>query len=223
MAQLYFKYGAMGSSKTANALMARFNYEERGQATLLVKPRLDTRDGDHMVYSRIGLKHPCIYFDEMRAMPEEEKERTLHNYRLAFRADTMVNWCPKLGTVLANDEVHDGLSVRGGHPVEQKRMKQWLLRVTAYAQRMLDGLDRLAWSDSLKEIQRNWIGGGPGLLRHKGFGAQTRNIHHPPRHDLRRDVHGHRPRTRVGGRTDHARQQGGRRGVHLPGQETLRA
>ena len=65
MAQLYFKYGAMGSSKTANALMARFNYEERGQETLLVKPRLDTRDGDHMVYSRIGLKHPCIYFDEM--------------------------------------------------------------------------------------------------------------------------------------------------------------
>ena len=66
MAQLYFKYGAMGSSKTANALMARFNYEERGQKTLLCKPQLDTRDGDHMVYSRIGLKHPCIYFDEMR-------------------------------------------------------------------------------------------------------------------------------------------------------------
>ena len=75
MAQLYFKYGAMGSSKTANALMARFNYEERGQETLLVKPRLDTRDGDHMVYSRIGLKHPCIYFDEMRAMPETELQK----------------------------------------------------------------------------------------------------------------------------------------------------
>ena len=72
MAQLYFKFGAMGSSKTANALMARFNYEERGQETLLVKPRLDTRDGDHMVYSRIGLKHPCIYFDEMREMSETE-------------------------------------------------------------------------------------------------------------------------------------------------------
>ena len=72
MAQLYFKFGAMGSSKTANALMARFNYEERGQETLLVKPRLDTRDGDNMVYSRIGLKHPCIYFDEMREMSETE-------------------------------------------------------------------------------------------------------------------------------------------------------
>ena len=99
---------------------------------------------------------------EWAAMNEEQKEQVLQNYRLAFRADTMVNWCPKLGTVLANDEVKDGLSVRGGHPVEQKRMKQWLLRVTAYAQRMLDGLDALEWSDSLKEIQRNWIGRSEG-------------------------------------------------------------
>lgn len=96
------------------------------------------------------------------AMTEQEQEQVLQNYRLAFRADTMVNWCPKLGTVLANDEVKDGLSVRGGYPVEQKRMKQWLLRVTAYAQRMLDGLDSLEWSDSLKEIQRNWIGRSVG-------------------------------------------------------------
>ena len=71
MAQLYFKYGAMGSSKTANALMARFNYEERGQKTLLVKPRLDQRDGDHMVHSRIGLEYPCVYFDEMRTLSED--------------------------------------------------------------------------------------------------------------------------------------------------------
>ena len=75
MAQLYFKYGAMGSSKTANALMTRFNYEERGQATLLVKPRLDTRDGDHMVSSRIGLTHPCIYFDEMQQMTDEQLQQ----------------------------------------------------------------------------------------------------------------------------------------------------
>ena len=75
MAQLYFKYGAMGSSKTANALMARFNYEERGQETLLVKPQLDQRDGDHMVRSRIGLTHPCVYFHEMRAMGEEALKR----------------------------------------------------------------------------------------------------------------------------------------------------
>ena len=95
-------------------------------------------------------------------MTEAEREQVLQNYRLAFRADTMVNWCPALGTVLANDEVKEGLSVRGGHPVEQKRMKQWLLRVTAYAQRMLNGLERLEWSESLKEIQRNWIGRSVG-------------------------------------------------------------
>ena len=100
--------------------------------------------------------------EEWAAMNEQEREQVLQNYRLAFRADTMVNWCPALGTVLANDEVKDGLSERGGHPVEQKRMKQWLLRVTAYAQRMLDGLERLDWSDSLKEIQRNWIGRSTG-------------------------------------------------------------
>ena len=99
---------------------------------------------------------------EWCAMTEEEREQVLQNYRLAFRADTMVNWCPALGTVLANDEVKEGLSVRGGHPVEQKRMKQWLLRVTAYAQRMLDGLEKLEWSESLKEIQRNWIGRSVG-------------------------------------------------------------
>ena len=100
--------------------------------------------------------------EQWRSMSEAEKEGVLQNYRLAFRADTMVNWCPALGTVLANDEVKEGLSVRGGHPVEQKRMKQWLLRVTAYAQRMLDGLESLEWSDSLKEIQRNWIGRSVG-------------------------------------------------------------
>ena len=78
-----------------------------------------------------------------RAWTSTEREQVLQNYRLAYRADTMVNWCPQLGTVLANDEVKDGLSVRGGYPVVQKRMKQWLLRVTAYAQRMLDGLETL--------------------------------------------------------------------------------
>ena len=95
-------------------------------------------------------------------MSEAEKENVLQNYRLAFRADTMVNWCPGLGTVLANDEVRRRAVGARRFPVEQKRMKQWLLRVTAYAQRMLDGLDRLEWSDSLKEIQRNWIGRSEG-------------------------------------------------------------
>ncbi|MDC0255397.1 leucine--tRNA ligase [Bacteriovoracales bacterium] len=95
-------------------------------------------------------------------MTEEEKQNFLQNYRLAYQDETFVNWCPKLGTVLANDEVKEGLSVRGGHPVEQKKMKQWLLRVSAYSQRLLDGLDTIDWTESLKEIQRNWIGRSEG-------------------------------------------------------------
>ena len=93
---------------------------------------------------------------------ENEQQEILLNYRLAYLADTLVNWCPALGTVLANDEVKDGFSVRGGHPVEQKLMRQWLLRVSAYAERLLNGLDAIDWSDSLKEIQRNWIGRSEG-------------------------------------------------------------
>ena len=89
---------------------------------------------------------------------EDEKQIVLLNYRLAYLADTMVNWCPKLVPVLANDEVKDGFSVRGGHPVEQKKMKQWALRISAYAERLLTGLDKIEWSESIKEIQKNWIG-----------------------------------------------------------------
>ena len=100
--------------------------------------------------------------DEWKGFSDIEKQTVLLNYRLAYLADTMVNWCPKLGTVLANDEVKDGASVRGGHPVEQKKMRQWSLRVSAYAKRLLDGLDNLEWTDSLKEIQKNWIGRSVG-------------------------------------------------------------
>ncbi len=100
--------------------------------------------------------------EEWMLMTEKEQQQTLLNYRLAYLADTMVNWCPALGTVLANDEVKDGLSVRGGHEVEQKLMRQWLLRVSAYAPRLLDGLDTIDWTDSLKEVQRNWIGRSEG-------------------------------------------------------------
>ncbi len=100
--------------------------------------------------------------DEWKAKSETEQQEILLNYRLAYLADTMVNWCPALGTVLANDEVKEGISVRGGHPVEQKVMRQWLLRVSAYSERLLNGLDKVDWSDSLKEIQRNWIGKSEG-------------------------------------------------------------
>lgn len=99
---------------------------------------------------------------EWNAMSETEREQVLMNYRLAYLGETMVNWCPRLGTVLANDEVVDGVSERGGYPVVQKKMKQWCLRVSAYAQRLLDGLEHIDWTDSLKETQRNWIGRSEG-------------------------------------------------------------
>ncbi|MEG2164016.1 MAG: leucine--tRNA ligase [Bacteroidales bacterium] len=99
---------------------------------------------------------------EWNAMSEKEQQKTLLNYRIAYLGDTMVNWCPKLGTVLANDEVSEGVSIRGGFPVEQKIMRQWCLRVSAYAQRLLAGLEKIDWSDSLKETQRNWIGRSQG-------------------------------------------------------------
>ena len=99
---------------------------------------------------------------EWKAFSEKEKSEVLMNYRIAYLGETSVNWCPGLGTVLANDEVKEGYSVRGGFPVEQKKMKQWQLRVSAYAERLLAGLDTLDWTDSLKEMQRNWIGKSQG-------------------------------------------------------------
>ena len=99
---------------------------------------------------------------EWAAMDERSRQQVLMNYRIAYVGGTMVNWCAELGTVLANDEVVDGVSVRGGHPVIQMEMRQWCLRVSAYAQRLLDGLEGLEWSDSLKDTQRNWIGRSEG-------------------------------------------------------------
>ncbi|RKX17376.1 MAG: leucine--tRNA ligase, partial [Candidatus Zixiibacteriota bacterium] len=110
--------------------------------------------------------------NEWKNKTEKEQQEILLNYRLAYLADSYVNWCPELGTVLANDEVSNGVSVRGGYPVEQRKMKQWLLRVSAYANRLLNDLEKLEWTDSLKEIQRNWIG--------KSVGAElTFKIHTP--------------------------------------------
>jgi len=100
--------------------------------------------------------------NEWKSKSEREQQEILLNYRIAYLADLRVNWCPALGTVLANDEVSEGVSIRGGHPVEQKVMRQWSLRVSAYAQRLLDGLDKIEWTDSLKETQKNWIGRSEG-------------------------------------------------------------
>lgn len=100
--------------------------------------------------------------NDWNSFTEKEQQDILMNYRIAFRAESSVNWCPELGTVLANDEVSEGLSIRGGYPVEKKLMMQWMLRITAYADRLLDGLDDLDWNESIKEIQRNWIGKSKG-------------------------------------------------------------
>ena len=100
--------------------------------------------------------------EEWNDKSEKEQQQILMNYRIAYLGEMMVNWCPELGTVLANDEVVEGVSVRGGYPVVQKKMRQWCLRVSAYAQRLLDGLDHIDWTDSLKETQRNWIGRSEG-------------------------------------------------------------
>jgi leucyl-tRNA synthetase len=100
--------------------------------------------------------------DEWKSLDEKQQQEILMNYRIAYLAETAVNWCGQLGTVLANDEVQDGLSIRGGYPVEQRKMKQWSLRVSAYAQRLLDGLEKIDWTESLKETQRNWLGRSEG-------------------------------------------------------------
>ncbi len=108
----------------------------------------------------------CFTADQWKAMSEKKQQEILMNYRLAYQAETMVNWCAELGTVLANDEVADGLSVRGGYPVVRKSMKQWLLRITAYADRLLNDLDTIDWSESVKDVQRNWIGKSRGASVH---------------------------------------------------------
>ena len=115
---------------------------------------------------------------EWNLFSEKQREEILMNYRIAYQSDAMVNWCPELGTVLANDEVANGFSVRGSHAVERKLMRQWFLRITAYSQRLLDGLDSVEFSDSLKEMQRNWIGRSEGAEIHFPIkdSVQTLNI-----------------------------------------------
>lgn len=109
-----------------------------------------------------GPEVPVFTAEEWKAKSVREQQEILMNYRIAYLGEAMVNWCPQLGTVLANDEVKEGVSVRGGYPVVQKKMRQWSLRVSAYAQRLLDGLEQIDWSDSLKDIQRNWVGRSQG-------------------------------------------------------------
>jgi leucyl-tRNA synthetase len=120
---------------------------------------------------------------------EEQQQKMLLNYRIAFLSDTWVNWCPALGTVLANDEIKDGVSERGGHPVEQKLMRQWSMRITAYAERLINGLEGLDWTDSIKDIQRNWIGKSVGAsVKFAVHNLQSSN-HNLPTEDCELKTH----------------------------------
>ena len=128
--------------------------------------------------------------EEWKAFDEKKKSDILMNFRLAYLGESVVNWCPQLGTVLANDEIKDGVSERGGYPVERKLMKQWSMRITAYAQRFLDGLDTLDWTESLKEAQRNWIGKSEGtslkfkVIRHPKLVSGSQEMLNQVQHDI---------------------------------------
>ena len=121
------------------------------------------RNGNTLVQSPCDEDTPVFTSEEWKAFSETEQQAILLKYRLTFLSETWVNWCEGLGTVLANDEIKDGRSERGNFPVEQKLMKQWSMRITAYAERLLDGLEQIEWNDSIKEIQRNWIGKSEGV------------------------------------------------------------
>ena len=147
------------------AFIKMFNhYYDRSQAKAMPISALEEHFAAH---GSAGIdaaesEHLDFTAEEWAGWDEKRRREVLMNYRIAYIGNTMVNWCPKLGTVLANDEVSEGVSIRGGYPVEQKVMRQWCLRVSAYAQRLLDGLETIDWTDSLKETQRNWIGRSEG-------------------------------------------------------------
>ncbi|MEZ3589835.1 MAG: leucine--tRNA ligase [Muribaculaceae bacterium] len=154
----YYKWTQWAFIQMFNSYFDRKENKARPISELIAKFEADGTKGVDAACS----KDMEFTADEWKSMSEKEQSDVLMNYRIAYLGNTMVNWCPKLGTVLANDEVSEGLSIRGGYPVEQKLMYQWCLRVSAYAQRLLDGLETIDWTDSLKETQRNWIGRSEG-------------------------------------------------------------
>ena len=125
--------------------------------------------------------------EEWNSYDDVKKQQILMNYRIAYLGETMVNWCPGLGTVLVNDEVVNGVSERGGYPVIRKKMQQWCLRTSAYSQRLLDGLNTIDWSDSIKETQKNWIGRSEGTEVEFSVKRQRRKSspsYHPRRYHV---------------------------------------
>ncbi|MCS6820918.1 MAG: leucine--tRNA ligase [Microscillaceae bacterium] len=141
---------------------AWFNYKTQKAEPIDTLIAIFEKEGNLNVHAACDEDTPIFTAQEWNAKTEDEKYALLLKYRLTYLADSVVNWCPALGTVLANDEVKDGLSERGGHPVERKKMKQWMMRITAYAERLLQNLEHLEWSEAIKEMQRNWIGKSTG-------------------------------------------------------------
>jgi leucyl-tRNA synthetase len=138
-------------------------FEANGNSVVNAAMTADWNKGIRNKFPELGENWNGIFSaSDWKSFPEKKQREILMNYRLAYQSDAVVNWCPELGTVLANDEVSNGFSIRGGHPVERKLMRQWFLRITAYAQRLLEGLEQIDFSESLKEIQKNWIGRSEG-------------------------------------------------------------
>ncbi|WP_187260715.1 leucine--tRNA ligase [Pontibacter beigongshangensis] len=135
-----------------------YNYSAEAAEPIDQLVRVFEQTGNQTVNAACDEDTPAFTSDEWNAMTEQQKAEMLLKYRLTYVAEAVVNWCPALGTVLANDEVKDGVSERGGYPVERKRMRQWMMRITAYAERLLQGLDTIDWPEPVKEMQRNWIG-----------------------------------------------------------------
>ena len=188
-----------------------------------------TTDPEYYKWTQwIFLKLFNSYFDEreQKAKPieqlpipeglsEQERRRFVDDQRLAYQADVAVNWCPALGTVLANEEVIGGVSERGGHPVIRKPMRQWMLRITKYADRLLEDLAEVDWTESIKKLQMDWIGRSVGAevcFQIDGHDQGHLGLHDPPGYALRRDLHGHRPGAPAGGCDyDRGTESGGQR------------
>ena len=161
--QLFKHWYSLDTDKAEPIAELVKKFESVGNANVHAAVTADWHKGLRIKYDQLpGDWEGRFNSSEWNSFHENLQQDILMNYRLAYQSDAMVNWCPELGTVLANDEVKEGFSIRGGHPVERKLMRQWFLRITAYAERLLEGLDKIDFSESLKEIQKNWIGRSEG-------------------------------------------------------------
>jgi leucyl-tRNA synthetase len=157
----YYKWTQWIFLKLYNSI---YCYKNQSAYNIAVLIKHFEEQGNHNNTAYTNVDVPAFSAEEWKKFSDLEKQNILMDYRLAYQKESFVNWCPALGTVLANDEIVNGVSERGGHPVEKKKMSQWFLRITAYAERLLAGLDRLDWTDAMKEMQRNWIGKSKGAM-----------------------------------------------------------